>query len=132
MSITDPLADMFTIMRNASRAKKEKADLPSSRAKLAILNVFKKEGYIKNYKYISDEKQGMIRIYLKFKRDKGPVITNIKRVSKSGIRIYAAKDKIPRVLRGMGIAIISTSLGIMTGKEARRLGVGGEVICYVW
>ncbi len=132
MSITDPLADMFTVIRNASRAKKDKAEFPSSKLKLEILGVFKKEGYIKNYKYISDNRQGRVRVYLKYKKDKTPGITNITRISKPGLRVYVAKDEVPRVLRGMGIAIISTSSGILTDKQVRSLGVGGEVICNVW
>lgn len=132
MSVTDPLADMFTVIRNASRAKKERLEFPSSKLKLEILNVFKKQGYIKNYKYISDNKQGMVRVYLKFKKEKTPAITNIKRISKPGLRVYVTKDEIPRVLRGMGIAVISTSSGILTDAQARSLGVGGEVVCYVW
>lgn len=132
MGITDPLADMFTVIRNAGRAGKDRAEFPSSKLKLEILNVLRKEGYIKNYKYISDNKQGRLKVYLRFKKDKTPVITNIKRISKSGLRTYVPKDKIPRVLRGMGMAIISTSSGILTDRQARTQGVGGEVICYIW
>ena len=132
MSITDPLADMFTVIRNASRAKIDRVEFPSSKLKLEILNALKKEGYIKNYKNISDQRQGIIRVYLKFKKEKRPVITNIKRISKPGLRVYVAKDKIPRVLRGMGTAIISSSSGVITDTQAQDLGVGGEVICYVW
>ncbi len=132
MSVTDPIADMFTVIRNASRAKKDKVQLPSSKLKLEVLNVLKREGYIKNYKHISDEKQGRIMVYLKFNKEKAPAITNIKRISKSGLRVYVPKDKIPRVLRGMGMAIISTSSGIFTDTQARNQGVGGEVLCYVW
>lgn len=132
MSITDPLADMFTVIRNASKAKKEKVDFPSSKLKLQILDLLKKEGYIKNYKFIGDNRQGVARVYLKFNKDRRPEITNIKRISKPGLRIFAAKDKIPRVLRGMGMAIISTSSGIFTDAQVRSLGVGGEVICNVW
>ena len=132
MSITDPLADMFTVIRNAVRAKKDRLEVPSSKLKLEVLNVLKREGYIKTCKYISDKRQGTVTIYLKFKKDKTPTITNIKRISKPSLRIYVPKDKIPRVLRGMGIALISTSSGILTGTQARKLGVGGEVICYVW
>ncbi|MFH1245749.1 MAG: 30S ribosomal protein S8 [Candidatus Omnitrophota bacterium] len=132
MSITDPIADMFTVIRNASMAKIEKIEIPSSKLKIEILELLKKEGYIKNYKNISDDKQGIIKVYLRFKEDKTPVITSIKRVSKPGLRVYVQKDKTPRVLRGMGMAILSTSVGILTDTEARRQGVGGEVIGYVW
>ncbi|MCQ9208459.1 MAG: 30S ribosomal protein S8 [Omnitrophica bacterium] len=132
MSITDPIADMLTVIRNGGRAKIEKVDLPSSKLKLEVLDVLKKEGYIKNYKHTSDNRQGLVRVYLRFKKGKTSVITSIKRISKPGLRVYVAKDRIPRVLRGMGMAIISTSSGILTDKEARSQGVGGEVICYVW
>lgn len=132
MSITDPLADMFTVIRNASRAKKEKAEFPSSKLKLEILNVLKREGYIKNHKYMGDNRQGRVRVYLNFKKAKAPAITNIRRISKPGLRVFVPKDKIPRVLRGMGMAIISTSSGILSDTQARNQGVGGEVICYVW
>ena len=132
MSVTDPLADMFTVIRNASRAKKEKAEFTASKLKLEVLNVLKRAGYIKNHKYMGDKRQGIIRVYLKFKKEKTPEITNIKRISKPGLRVYVPKDKIPRVLRGMGMAIISTSSGILTDTQARSQGVGGEVICYVW
>jgi small subunit ribosomal protein S8 len=132
MSITDPLADMFTVMRNASRAQIDRVQFPSSTLKKEILEVLKREGYIRNYKLISDNKQGLARVYLKFKKGKIPAITQIKRISKPGLRIYVSKEKIPRVLRGMGMAIISTSSGILTDKQARDQGVGGELICYVW
>lgn len=132
MSVTDPLADMFTVIRNAGRAKKDKLQIPSSKLKMEILNILKSEGYIKNYKYISDKKQGIIRVYLKFKKESTPAITNIRSISKPGRRIYVSKDEIPRVLRGMGTAIISSPSGILTDKQARNQAVGGEVICYVW
>ena len=132
MSVTDPLADMFTVIRNASRAKKDKVEFPSSKLKLGILDTLKKEGYIKNYKHISDTRQGIVRVYLKFDKDKIPAITNIKRISKPSLRVYVVKDRIPRVLRGMGMAIISTSYGILTDRQARKQGIGGEVICNVW
>lgn len=132
MSISDPLADMFTILRNASRAGIGKVSIPSSKLKLEILNLLKEQGYIKNYKFISDKQQGIARVYLKYNKDKAPVITNIKRISKPGLRLYLKKDRIPRVLRGMGIAILSTSSGILTDAQARNNGIGGEVIAYVW
>lgn len=132
MSITDPIADMFTIIRNACMAGIEKVEVPSSKLKMEILEVLKKEGYIKNYKHISDTKQGMIKVYLRYKEDKSPVITSIKRVSKPGLRVYVQNDKVPRVLRGMGTAILSTSAGILTDVQARQQGSGGEVIGYVW
>lgn len=132
MGVSDPLADMFTVIRNASRTKIDKVEFPSSKLKLEILDVFKREGYIKNYKYIGDERQGVVRVYLKFKKGNTPTITHIKRISKLSLRVYVPKDKIPRVLQGMGMAIISTSSGILTDAQARDQGVGGEVICYVW
>ena len=132
MSITDPLADMFTIIRNAGRAKKDKTQFPSSKLKLEILAVLKKEGYLRNYKHIPDKKQGKIMVYLKLKEGDVPAITDIKRISRPGLRVYVSKDRIPRVLRGMGMAVISTSSGILTDRQARNQGIGGEVLCYVW
>ncbi|MFH1045922.1 MAG: 30S ribosomal protein S8 [Candidatus Omnitrophota bacterium] len=128
----DPLADMFTVIRNASRAKKEKAEIPSSKLKLGILELLKKEGYIKNYKFISDNKQGVVRVYLKYKKDNAPVITQIKRISTPGRRVYVPKDKVPKVLRGWGMAIVSTSQGVLSDEQTRAQGLGGEVLCHVW
>jgi small subunit ribosomal protein S8 len=132
MSVTDPLADMLTVIRNGSRAKKDRVELPSSKLKLEILEVLKKEGYIKNYKHFGDKSPGAIKVYLKFGQEGTPAITNIRRISKTGLRVYVTKEHIPRVLRGMGIALLSTSSGILTDKQARSQGTGGEVICYVW
>jgi small subunit ribosomal protein S8 len=132
MSTTDPLADMFSVLRNASRAKKDKVILPASKLKMEILSIFKKEGYIKNYKYIEDNKQGTISVYLRFKAERVCAINNIKRISKPSLRVYVSKEKVPRVLRGMGTAIISTSSGLLTDTQARKQGLGGEVICYIW
>ena len=132
MGVTDPLADMFTVLRNANRAKIEKVEVPSSKMRLETLTILKKEGYIKNFKYFSDSKQGTIRVYLKFSKEKTAAITQIKRISKPGRRIYVTKEKIPQVIRGMGMAIISSSSGLVSDTQARKLGVGGEVICYVW
>lgn len=132
MSVTDPIADMLTVIRNASRAGKENLESPSSKLKLEILSALKREGYIKNYKQISDNKQGLVKVYLKFKKEKTPAIIGIKRISKPGLRVYVPKSKVPRVLRGMGMAIISTSSGLLTDRQARSRGLGGEVICYVW
>ncbi|NQS99510.1 MAG: 30S ribosomal protein S8 [Candidatus Omnitrophica bacterium] len=132
MSITDPIADMFTVIRNGARAKKERVVFPSSKLKIEILNLLKNEGYVKNFKLISDNKQGIIRLYLKSSKKKTPVITNIKRISKPGLKVYVKKDKIPRVLRGMGTAIISTSGGVLTDVQARNQGTGGEIVGYIW
>ena len=131
MSRTDLIADVFTIIRNAIMAKKDNADVPSSNTIKSILEILKKENYIENFKLIEDKKQGIARIYLKYIAGK-PAIRNIKRVSRSGLRVYVKRHKVPSVLRGRGIAIISTSKGIMTDKGARDLGVGGEIIGYIW
>jgi len=130
--MTDPIADMLTRIKNALRAKKEEVDIPSSNLKLRIAEILKEEGYIKDFKLIQDAKQGIIRVFLKYDEYGEPLISGLKRVSKPGRRIYVSKDQIPRVMRGLGVAILTTSKGIMTDREARKMGVGGEVICYVW
>ncbi len=132
MSMTDPIADLLTRIRNATMAKLQKLDIPSSNMKVSIANVLRSEGFIKNYKVIADQKQGILRIYLKYIDEKDPVINEIKRVSKPGGRRYVKSDEIPRVKNGLGVAILSTSKGIMTDKSAREAGVGGELICTVW
>jgi small subunit ribosomal protein S8 len=132
---SDPVADMLTRIRNANSATKESVDMPASNMKKAVLEILKREGYIEDFKYIEDGKQGILKVFLKFKgsrRERKAVISGIVRVSKPGRRLYVPKDKIPKVKSGMGIAIISSSSGLVTDKEARQLGVGGEVICYVW
>lgn len=131
MSRTDLIADTFTMIRNAIMAKKENLDVHASRVSRDILDILKRENYIDNYKLIEDKKQGILRIYLKYTGEK-PAIRTIKRISKPGLRIYVKRDKVPLVLRGRGLAIISTSKGILTGKEAKAQGVGGEVIGYIW
>ncbi|CAG0950701.1 30S ribosomal protein S8 [Geobacter sp.] len=132
MSMTDPIADMLTRIRNASMAKLQKVDIPSSNLKVSLANVLKSEGFVKNFKVIADSKQGVLRVYLKYIDEKEPVIREIKRVSKPGSRVYVGSDKIPCVKNGMGVAILSTSKGILTDKVAREAGIGGEVICTVW
>jgi len=132
MHITDPIADMLTRIRNASSAKHESVDVPASNMKKEIAEILLNEGYIKSYQVLEGNTQGVIRIALKYGANKTKVISGIKRVSKPGLRIYASKEELPKVLRGMGIAIISTSKGIMTDKEARRQNVGGEVLAFVW
>jgi len=132
MSLTDPIADMLTVIRNAMMVRKENVDVPSSKLCLQILEVFKKGKYIDNYRFIEDKKQGVIRIYLKYDENKKSVITNLKRISRPGLRVYGKKDKIPRVLNGLGLAVLSTSKGIITDKEARQKKVGGEILCYIW
>jgi len=130
--MTDPIADLLTRIRNGAMAKLQKVDIPSSNMKVGIVTVLKNEGYIKNYKLISDQKQGILRIYLKYINDSDSVISEIKRVSKPGGRRYVKSDKIPSIKQGLGIAILSTSKGLMTDKAARETGVGGELICTVW
>lgn len=132
MQITDPIADMLTRIRNASSAKHDTVDIPASNMKKAIAEILLNEGYIKNYQIIDDGTQGVIRVTLKYGQNKTRVISGMKRVSKPGLRIYANRDELPKVLRGMGIAIISTSKGVMTDKEARKENVGGEVLAFVW
>ena len=131
MSLSDPIADYLARVRNAIAAKHEKVDIPSSRVKLEITRILKEEGFIQNYKFQDDKKQGLIRIFLKYS-DGAPVITGIKQVSKPGRRMYSKKEKVPRVIGGLGISIVSTSKGIMTGDQSLKSGVGGEVLCEVW
>lgn len=131
--ITDTLADMLTRIRNASRAKFDTVDMPASRMKASVVNLFKREGYIKDFKVISnDAKKKTLRVFLRYDKHKQPVITGLKRVSKPSLRIYADKDAIPAVRSGLGMAIISTSKGVLTDREARELKVGGEVLCFIW
>ena len=133
MQITDPIADMLTRIRNANNAKHDTVDVPASNMKKAIAQILLDEGYIKNFQTIDDGTQGVIRITLKYVQPgKGKVITNLKRVSKPGLRVYAGADELPRVLHGLGIAIVSTSKGVMTDKKARETHVGGEVLAFVW
>jgi small subunit ribosomal protein S8 len=131
MSRTDLIADVFTVMRNAIMTKKDVVDVPASNTIKSIMEILKKENYIENFKAIEDKKQGLLRVYLKYSGAK-PAIRNIKRVSKPGLRVYVRGKKIPSVLRGRGIAIISTSKGVMIDSAARDLGVGGEIIGYIW
>ncbi len=132
MQITDPIADMLTRIRNANTAKHETVDIPASNMKKAIAEILNNEGYIKGYQIIEDGKQGVIRVTLKYGAGKEKVISGIKRVSKPGLRMYAPADELPRVLKGLGIAIVSTSKGVMTDKEARKQHIGGEVLAFVW
>ena len=132
MQITDPIADLLTRIRNASSAKHETVEVPASKMKKAIVEILFAEGYIKKYEVIDDERQGVIKIWLKYVEGKKAVISGIKRVSKPGLRVYASKEDMPRVLKGLGVAIVSTSKGIMTDKQARRENVGGEVLAFVW
>ena len=133
MVTTDPIADMLTRIRNANSSKHKTVDVPSSNMKLAIAEILFKEGDIKSFEEIKEENnQGVIRITLKYTEKGNKVIDGLKRISKPGLRVYASKDELPKVLNGLGIALISTSKGIMTDKEARNLGLGGEVLAYVW
>jgi len=132
MAVTDPVADLLTRIRNANAANHETVEAPASKLNLELVKILESEGFIKGYEMVRDAKFPTIRVQLKYGPRKEKVITNLKRVSKPGRRTYAKRDAIPRVLRGLGIAIISTSKGVMTDREARRLGIGGEVICYVW
>ncbi len=132
MAITDLTADMFTMIRNASKAKKETVEIKRSNLLEAVSKILKEENFISNYKPISDKKQGLLRVYLKYNKDKKPALMGLKKITKPSLRIYKGSKKLPRVLGGIGIAIVSTSQGIMTSNEARRRKIGGEVICYVW
>ncbi|MFQ5471488.1 MAG: 30S ribosomal protein S8 [Dehalococcoidia bacterium] len=130
--ITDPIADMLTRIRNALITRHDFTDVPASRLKVALAEVLKKEGYIRGFEVKTDEARKNVRIHLAYGESREPVIVGLQRVSKPGLRVYAAKREIPRVYGGLGIAILSTPEGVMTGKEARSRGVGGEVLCYVW
>lgn len=131
MSMTDPIADFLTRIRNAAKAKHKRVDIPASRLKKAMADILLQQKYIAGYTVLDDGKQGIIRIQLKYSEGK-PVISGLRRVSKPGIRQYRSKENLPRVLGGLGIAIVSTSRGVMTDAQARKLGVGGEVIAYIW
>jgi len=132
MSMTDPIADMLTRLRNASAVYHESVDGPASKLKTEVARILKEEGFIRDYKIIESRPQPTLRIFLKYAPNKQRVITGIRRISRPGLRVYAGRDEIPRVLGGLGIAVLSTSKGVMSDKQARKLGVGGEVICYVW
>lgn len=132
MAVTDPLADMLTRIRNANMAKFSKVDIPASKLKISVAKILKSEGYIKNYKLIRDAKQGIVRIYLKYTNTNKSAIVGIKRHSKPSRRIYVKQKDIPLVLNSMGIAILSTSRGVLTDREARKQNVGGELLCSVW
>ena len=130
MVMSDPIADMLTRIRNANSAYHEKVEMPASTMKAAVLNILKEEGFVKNYETVDEGKT--LKVTLKYGSNKEKVITGIKRISKPGLRVYASKEELPRVLGGLGIAVISTSQGVMTDKKAGKLGLGGEVIAYVW
>ncbi len=132
MNTTDPIADMLTRIRNANSSKHKTVDIPASKVKASIADILFKEGYIKSFEEISNDIQGTIRVTLKYDEKGNRVIAGIKRISKPGLRVYASKEDLPKVLNGLGIAIVSTSKGIMTDREARKVGLGGEVLAYVW
>ncbi len=130
--MTDPIADMLTRIRNANMVKHEKLELPASKMKKEIADILKREGFVTDYELVEDNKQGILRIFLKYGANEERVITGIKRISKPGLRVYAKANEVPRVLNGLGIAIVSTSKGVLSDKEARSQAVGGEVLAYVW
>jgi small subunit ribosomal protein S8 len=132
MVMTDPIADMLTRIRNANQMRHETVEMPSSKIKREIAEVLKREGFIRDAEYVEDNKQGILRLSLKYGKNSERVITGLKRISKPGLRVYVQSTEVPKVLNGLGIAIISTSKGILTDKETRRENIGGEVIAYVW
>ncbi|MDR1194210.1 MAG: 30S ribosomal protein S8 [Peptococcaceae bacterium] len=132
MVMTDPIADFLTRIRNANSVLHDKVEIPASKLKKTMAQILKNEGMIKDFEYIEDGRQGILRVHLKYGANKQKVITGLKRISRPGLRVYAKKDEIPKILGGLGIAIISTSRGVMTDKQARKNGLGGEVLCYVW
>ena len=129
---TDPVADLLTRIRNANRAYHDSLVISASKLKVEIVKILQREGFIKGFEIVKDPKQDQIKVFLRYGPKREKVITNLKRVSKPGLRVYAGADNLPRVLRGLGIAVVTTSQGVMTDKEARRKGIGGEVLCYVW
>ena len=132
MGMTDPVADMLTRIRNGSKAGKKWVDIPASRIKKEVAKILTEEHFIKKHHVVDDNKQGELRVFLKYDNEEKPIIRGIKRISKPGLRKYVNADKLPRVFNGLGIAVVSTSSGVMTDRDARKKGVGGEVICYVW
>ncbi|MFI5090190.1 MAG: 30S ribosomal protein S8 [Terriglobales bacterium] len=132
MSLTDPVADFLTRIRNALRAKHQKVDVPASKLKLELARILKEEGYIANYKAAEEQGHKLVRVYLKYGPDEAATISNVTRVSRPGCRVYVGRNDIPRVLGGMGINILTTPKGVMTGRQARKEGVGGELLCEIW
>ncbi|MFD1021219.1 30S ribosomal protein S8 [Thalassobacillus hwangdonensis] len=132
MTMTDPIADMLTRIRNANMVRHEKLELPASNVKKEIADILKREGFVRDFEYVEDNKQGVLRIFMKYGQNEERVISGVKRISKPGLRVYAKADELPKVLNGLGVAIVSTSKGLLTDKEAREQAVGGEVLAYVW
>ena len=131
MSVSDPIADTLTIIRNAMYAHKETVEFPASKLLERILGIFKNDAYIEDFRLLKDEKQGVLKVYLKYENNK-PAIMGIKRISRPGLRVYADNNRIPRVLNGLGTAVLSTSKGVVSDRDARKMKIGGEVICYIW
>ncbi len=132
MSMTDPIADFLTRIRNANVVTKDRVEMPSSKLKRSLANILKQEGFIRNYRYLDNKKQGILRIYLKYGEEGERVISRLERVSKPSVRVYVGKEDIPKVQGGIGVVILSTNQGVMSGKQARKLGIGGEVLCRIW
>ena len=132
MTMTDPIADMLTRIRNANMVRHEKLELPASNLKKEIADILKREGFVRDYEFVEDNKQGVLRIFLKYSQNNERVITGVKRISKPGLRVYANAEELPKVLNGLGVAVVSTSKGVLTDKEAREQAIGGEVLAYVW
>jgi small subunit ribosomal protein S8 len=132
MTMTDPMADMLTRIRNANMVRHEKLEVPASNLKKEVAEILKREGFVRDVEYVEDNKQGIIRIFLKYGKENERVTTGLKRISKPGLRVYAKTNEVPRVLNGLGIALVSTSQGVLTDKEARAKKVGGEILAYIW
>lgn len=132
MTMTDPIADMLTRIRNANMVRHEKLELPASNLKKEIADILKREGFVRDYELVEDSKQGVLRIFLKYGQGNERVITGVKRISKPGLRVYAKAEELPKVLNGLGVAVVSTSKGVLTDKEAREQAIGGEVLAYIW
>ncbi|GGF35135.1 MULTISPECIES: 30S ribosomal protein S8 [Halobacillus] len=132
MTMTDPIADMLTRIRNANMVRHEKLELPASKVKKEIADILKREGFVRDYEFVEDNKQGVLRIFLKYGQNDERVISGVKRISKPGLRVYAKAEELPKVLNGLGVAVVSTSKGVLTDKEAREQAIGGEVLAYVW
>ena len=131
MSVSDPIADNLTIIRNAIHVRKETVEFPASKLFESVVAIFKTDGYVEDYRLLKDDKQGILKVYLKYENNK-PLIMGVKRISRPGLRVYADNTRIPRVLNGLGTAVLSTSKGVISDREARKLKIGGEVICYIW
>jgi small subunit ribosomal protein S8 len=131
MSVSDPIANTLTVIRNAQHARKETVEVPASKLLESMVNIFKNDGYVEDCRLLKDDKQGVLKVYLKYEDNK-PAIMGIKRISRPGLRVYADNNRIPRVLNGLGTAVLSTSKGVISDREARKLKIGGEILCYIW